>query len=71
MEIPGRISLFCPLIDAKGTPATLLSVASEGYYEVEVAIKGARHTMFVPIAGSAFYFSDPEPERSADFEVER
>ena len=26
MEIPGNVSLYCPLVDAKGTAATLVAV---------------------------------------------
>ncbi len=71
MEIPGRVSLYCPLVDAKGTPATLVSVEKDGYYHLEVNVKGRRHTMFVPVAHAALYFADPEPEREAEFEIER
>ena len=71
MEIPGKVSLFCPLVDAKGTAATLVSISPEGYYQVEVAIKGRVHVMFVPIAQSAMYFSEPEPEVDHSFEIER
>ena len=71
MEIPGKISLFCPLVDAKGTAATLVSIAPEGYYQVEVSIKGRTHVMFVPIAGTALYFTEPEPEIDGTFEIER
>ena len=71
MEIPGKVSLYCPLIDAKGTAATLVAISPQGYYHVEVAVKGARHTMFVPVAHAAVYFTDPEPERAEDFEIER
>lgn len=71
MEIPGKVSLFCPLVDAKGTAATLVSISPEGYYQVEVAIKGRVHVMFVPIAHTAMYFSEPEPEVDRSFEIER
>jgi len=71
MEIPGNVSLYCPLVDAKGTAARLVAVSPQGYYQVEVQIKGRRHTMFVPIAQSALYFADPEPEREEAFEIER
>lgn len=63
--------MYCPLVDAKGTAATLVSVGQDGYYHLEVAVKGRRHTMFVPIAQAALYFTDPEPEREAEFEIER
>lgn len=71
MEIPGKVSLFCPLVDAKGTPATLVSIDAGGYYHLEVVIKGHRHTMLVPIAQAAVYFAEPEPESGTDFEIER
>jgi hypothetical protein len=70
MEIPGKVSLYCPLVDAKGTAATLVSVSNQGFYHLEVAVKGNRHTMFVPIDHAALYFIEPEPERE-DFEIER
>lgn len=71
MDIPGKVSLYCPLIDAKGTAATLVAISPEGYYHLEVSIKGKKHVMLVPINHSAVYFAESEPEVPADFEVER
>ena len=71
MEIPGKVSVYCPLIDAKGTAATLVGISSDGYYQVEVLIKGATHTMFVPIAHSALYFAEAEFVIPGDMEIER
>ncbi len=71
MEIPGRVSVYCPLIDAKGTPATLVAVAADGYYHVEVAVKGARHIMWLPIATTALLFAEPEEVIPPGFEIER
>ena len=73
MDIPGKVSLYCSLVDAKGTAAKLIAVKPEGYYHLEVAIKGGVHTMLVPIAQAALYFTEPEPDIDAEsaFEVER
>ncbi len=73
MELPGQVSLYCPLIDAKGTGAKLVAVMPEGYYHLEVSIKNRIHTMFVPIGHAALYFAEPEPvvEQSGGFEIER
>lgn len=73
MEIPGNVSVYCPLIDAKGTAAKLIAVSPEGFYHLEVTVKGRMHTMLVPIAHAAVFFSEPEPEVENDsaFEVER
>ena len=50
MEIPGKVSVYCPLIDAKGTAATLVAISPHGYYHLVVEIRGQRHAMFVPSA---------------------
>jgi len=73
MDIPGKVSLYCALVDAKGTAAKLIAVKPEGYYHLEVAIKGGVHTMFVPINQAALYFTEAEPELgdNSKFEVER
>ena len=72
MEIPGKVSLYCPLIDAKGTAAKLMAITPEGYYHLEVSIKNQIHTMFVPIAHSALYFAEPEVAGdTVGFEIER
>ncbi len=71
MEIPGKVSVYCPLIDAKGTAATLVTISPQGYYQVEVTIKGRQHVMFLPIAHTALYFAEPEPKVEEDFVIER
>lgn len=71
MEIPGKVSVYCPLIDAKGTAATLLAVSPQGYYHLEVEIRGQHHVMFVPIAHTAMYFSQAEPAVEEGLEIER
>ncbi len=71
MEIPGKVSLYCPLVDAKGTAATLVAVSPQGYYQLEVMVQGNRHTMFVPVGHAALYFSEPEIEPDEDLEIER
>lgn len=71
MEIPGKVALYCPLIDMKGTTGTLVSVSEQGYYQVEVPIKGNTHVMFLPIAHTALYFTEPEPVPEEGFEIER
>ncbi len=71
MEIPGKVSLYCPLVDAKGTTATLVSISSDGHYHLQVTVKGRVHTMFVPIAQAALLFMEPEPEVEEGLEIER
>jgi hypothetical protein len=71
MEIPGKVSVYCPLIEAKGTAAMLVAISPQGYYHLEVDIRGQRHTMFLPVAYTAMYFADAEPRADEEFEIER
>lgn len=71
MEIPGTVSLYCPLVEAKGTPAKLVAVNQHGYYHLEVTVQGRKHTMFVPTAHAALYFTEPEPVPDEALEIER
>ncbi len=71
MEIPGKVAVYCPLIDAKGAPANLVAVLREGYYHLEVGVKGEIRAMLLPVAQTALIFAEPEPERSPDLEIER
>jgi len=71
MEIPGKVMLYCPLVDAKGTPATLVAISPQGYYQLTVTVKGRAHTMFVPVGHAALLFAEPEPEVEQGLEIER
>ncbi len=72
MEIPAKVSFYCPLVDAKGTPGKLVAVSPDGYYQLEVSLKGRFHTMLLPMAGTALIFSEPEPEvEIGGMEIER
>ena len=71
MEIPGQVSVYCPLIDAKGTAATLVSISPQGFYHLVVEIRGQRHAMLVPIAQTAMYFAEAEPAIEEGLEIER
>lgn len=71
MEIPGKVSVYCPLIDAKGTAAKLVAINPQGFYHLEVDIRGNRHTMFLPVGQTAVYFAEAEPEIEDGLEIER
>ncbi len=71
MQIPGRVKLYCPLVDAKGTSATLVAISPEGFYHLQVLVKGRTHTMFVPVSQAAVLFVEPEPEPDESLEIER
>jgi len=72
MDIPAKVSVYSPLVDAKGTPGKLIAVHEEGFYQVEVSIKGRFHTMLLPVSGTALIFTQPEPEvEIGGMEIER
>jgi len=72
MEIPAKVSFYCPLVDAKGTPGKLVALSPGGYYQLEVSVKGHFHTMLLPVSDTAIIFSDPEPEiEIGGMEIER
>ena len=71
MQLPADVSLYCPLVDAKGTAARLVAVLPEGYYHLEITVKGARHAVYVPVAQSALLAKEPEPEREPGLDIER
>lgn len=71
MEIPGKVSLYCTLLDAKGTNATLMAISPNGYYQLEVSLKGQRHAVLAPISQTALVFTEPEPEPEDGIEIER
>ncbi len=71
MEIPGKVLLYCPLVDAKGTHATLVAISPQGYYQLTVTVKGKTHTMLVPVNQAALLFAEPEPEVEEGLPIER
>lgn len=71
MEIPAKVSIFNRTLDLKGKAATLISINSDGYYEVNMEVNQRVHTVLLPVADCVIIFNDPVPQISADFEVER
>jgi hypothetical protein len=46
----------------KAANGRLVRVASEGYYEVTLALQGGSYTTLLPIAGTVIIATKPEPE---------
>jgi hypothetical protein len=71
MEIPAKVSVFNRTLEIKGKPGTLVSVSSEGYYEINMEIRERNHAVLLPIAETVIICNEPIPQITADFEVER
>ncbi len=72
MEVPAQVLVHNAQIGMKGTHATLLRIAAEGYYELNAHFGEQRHRLLLPIAETALISSAPEEvfEAAVD-EIER
>ncbi len=71
MELPTEVMVHNELVGFKGNRGTLLRVAPEGYYELNIAFGESLHRVTLPIATTALIGSAPEVAVTVDFEVER
>lgn len=53
-----KVIVFCPLLDFKNKPATLMTISPLGYYECRVDMAAGNHTVYLPIAHTAMIFQD-------------
>jgi hypothetical protein len=66
-----KVILFCPMLDMKNKPALLMTISPHGYYECRVDLSAGNHTVYVPIAGSALVFQEPNITGGPPPDVER
>jgi hypothetical protein len=66
-----KVILFCPMLEFKNKPAVLMTVSPLGYYECRVDMAAGNHTVYVPIAGSAMIFQEPNAVGGPPPDVER
>jgi hypothetical protein len=66
-----KVIVFCPLLDFKNKPATLMTISPLGYYEVRVDMAAGNHTVYLPIAGTAMIFQDANDPGGPPPNVER
>jgi hypothetical protein len=71
MEIPGEVLIHNELLGLKGGRGTLLRVAPEGFYELNLKFGQNTHRVLLPIAETVVIGADPEPAVAESVEVER
>lgn len=71
MEIPAEVLIHNELLGLKGARGTLIRVADEGYYEVNLRFGNNTHRVLLPIVASVVIASDPEPAAPEAVEIER
>jgi hypothetical protein len=69
--MPTKVILFCPLLEYKNKPATLMTISPHGYYECRVDMAAGNHTVYVPIQGSAMIFQEANDVAGPAPDVER
>ena len=71
MEIPNEVLIHNELLGLKGARGTLIRVAPEGYYEVNLRFGGNVHRVLLPIFGTVVISAEPEPNVGEQVEIER
>ena len=51
--MPSKVIVFCPLLEFKNKPATLMTISPAGYYECRVDMAAGNHTVYLPIDSTA------------------
>ena len=69
--MPSQVIVFCPLLDYKNKPATLMAVSPLGYYECRVDMAAGNHTVYLPITSTALIFTEPNVIGAIPPDVER
>ena len=71
MEIPNEVLIHNELLGLKGARGTLIRIAPEGYYEVNLRFGGNVHRVLLPIVASVVISAEPEPNVGEQDEIER
>jgi hypothetical protein len=70
VELPSEVLIHNDVLGLKGTKARLLTIAREGYYEVNLSFGDRVHRVLLPVRGTVVISAEPEPDY-ASTEVER
>lgn len=72
MEVPVEVLVHNALLGAKGTQATLVRIADDGYYELILAFGDKKHRALLPVAQTVLIQRDSEePLTAENLEIER
>ncbi len=73
MELPEEVLIHNSTLGLKGGRGTLLRVAPEGFYEVNLTFGEKKHRTLLSIRGTVIISREPEPPEldAAEFEIER
>ncbi|MGE5232726.1 MAG: hypothetical protein ACM3OB_01335 [Acidobacteriota bacterium] len=71
MEIPSEVLIHNELLGMKGARGRLLTIAPEGYYELNCQFGDRMHRLLLPISGTVIISSSAEQSFVGETEVER
>lgn len=71
MEVPNDVLIHNELLGLKGSRASLVRIAPEGYYEVNLRFGNNTHRVLLPMVGTVLIAAEPEPVVGESVEVER
>jgi len=72
MEIPAEVLIHNELLGLKGARGTVIRIAPEGYYEVNLRFGNNTHRVLLPIVSTIVINAEPEAMAGdAAAEVER
>ena len=69
--MPSKVILFCPMLEFKNKPATLMTISPQGFYECRVDMAAGNHTVYLPISGTALIFTDANVIGEIPADIER
>ncbi len=69
--MPSKVIVFCPMLDFKNKPATLMTISPHGYYECRVDMSAGNHTVYLPVGATALIFQEPNVTGEIAPDVER
>jgi hypothetical protein len=71
MELPAEVMVHNDILGIKGSRGRLLSVGSEGYYELNLSFGERTHRVLMPIERTVIIAAQAEAEFGAGEEIER
>ena len=71
MELPAEVLVHNEILGVKGSKGRLLTIAREGYYELNLAFGDRTHRVLLPIERTVIIASQAEAEFGVGEEIER
>jgi hypothetical protein len=71
MEVPNEVLIHNELLGLKGSRASLIRIAPEGYYELNLRFGANTHRVLLPLQGTVVIAAEAEPTVGESVEVER